>query len=416
VVSGGWGGAPSRSTPGQASVALKVLFATMVDLGGTSGMNVATSHIIAALARDPRVRLTLLCPKPGSSQIIPGLAPVLRRARFVSGTGSGGVIWHIACQLRMYRLLRYLLADNGESVVVARLGPTLVAPPLVVRKSGLPYVLLVRGMVGRHLGLRGAIPGTKLFVGHVGRVNVAVASRVYAAYGAAKKWADQYRSDNQAETKVLHNAVDPDMFELRPAEEARRNLPLDLRPKDFVIGFVGSMKRRHGLESLVSAFSQFRNRRENGSRLLLVGDGPLRKDLEKLVTRLGLRSEVSFAGSVPHTAVPNYVAACDVLYGVVDPDAVSNPIKCYEYLACGRPVITSEDEAFGFVHDNDLGRTIRSLEPAEIAAAMEELRSVGERTRRAMGIRGRNYILEHHTWERFADVIISDAELLLAER
>jgi glycosyltransferase involved in cell wall biosynthesis len=205
------------------------------------------------------------------------------------------------------------------------------------------------------------------------------------------------------------------MFELQSVEEARRNLPIDLAPEDFVIGFVGSMKRRHGLESLVSAFSQFRNRRENGSRLLLVGDGPLRKDLEKLVTRMGLRSEVAFAGSVPHTAVPLYMAACDVLYGVVDPDTVSNPIKCYEYLACGRPVITSEDEAFDFVHDNELGRTIRSLEPAEIAVAMEALRSVGEPTRRAMGIRGRNYILEHHTWERFANVVISDAELLLAD-
>jgi glycosyltransferase involved in cell wall biosynthesis len=316
----------------------------------------------------------------------------------------------------MYRLLRQLLSDRVETVVVARLGPTLVAPPFVVRKSDLPYVLLVRGMVGRNLGRKGTIPGTKLFVGHVGRLNVAAASRVYAAYGAAKKWADQYRSDNQAETKVLHNAVDPEMFELRSAEEARRNLPVDLGPEEFVIGFVGSMKRRHGLESLVSAFSQFRTRRENGSRLLLVGDGPLRKDLEELVTRLGLRAEVSFAGSVPHTAVPMYLAACDVLYGVVDPDTVSNPIKCYEYLACGRPVITTEDEAFGFVHDNDLGRTIRSLEPAEIAAAMEALRSVGERTRREMGTRGRNYILEHHTWEHFADVVISDAELLLAER
>jgi glycosyltransferase involved in cell wall biosynthesis len=316
----------------------------------------------------------------------------------------------------MYRLLRHLLADDGEIVLVARLGPTLAAPPLVVRKSGLPYVLLVRGMLGRDLGRTGKVPGAKLFVSHVGRLNVAEAARVYAAFGAAKQWADQYRSDDQAETQVLHNAVDPAMFELRPADEARKKLPIALGPKHFVIGFVGSMKRRHGLESLVSAFAQFRDRRDNGSRLLLVGDGPLRRELEELVIRLGLQSEVAFAGSVPHTAVPNYVAACDVLYGVVDPDAVSNPIKCYEYLACGRPVITSEDEAFGFVRDNDLGRTVHSREPVEIAAAMEELRSVGERTRRAMGIRGRNYILEHHTWERFADVVISDAELLLAGR
>jgi glycosyltransferase involved in cell wall biosynthesis len=189
-----------------------------------------------------------------------------------------------------------------------------------------------------------------------------------------------------------------------------------LAPADFVIGFVGSMKKRHGLESLATAFSQFRSQREHGCRLLLVGDGPLRKDLEKLVAREALQADVMFIGNVPHPDVPTYVAACDVLFGVVDPGAPSNPIKCYEYLACGRPIITSESKAFQFVRERDLGRTVRSLEPAEIALAMEELHGVGERTRRAMGARGREYILEHHTWDRFADRIVSDAELLLSGR
>ena len=72
---------------------------------------------------------------------------------------------------------------------------------------------------------------------------------------------------------VIPNGVDPSRF------------PADCRPvlprgsADFVVGFVGSLKRWHGLSLLVEAFAQAR-RRVSRFRLLIVGDGPERVNLE----------------------------------------------------------------------------------------------------------------------------------------
>jgi glycosyltransferase involved in cell wall biosynthesis len=289
----------------------------------------------------------------------------------------------------------------------------MLVPPLLAECRNVPYILLVRGILGRNLEQNRGFPGVRTTLNFVSGLNIRQASEVYVAYEDAKAWVDTMVPSDHHESQVLPNAVDPDLFHPMPASEARRKIGLGQGPSGFMIGFVGSLKQRHGLIPLIHGLSEFKTQSDQLVKLLIVGDGPQREELEALVSQEGLEACVIFRGLVPHYEVPAYISACDVLYGAVDSRLPSNPIKCYEYLSCGRPIITTDVSAFSFVRERNMGCTIGAAKPGEIADAIEKLCLVGEAERSAMGNRGREYVTEHHTWEQFADVIVDGAQRAL---
>ena len=120
-----------------------------------------------------------------------------------------------------------------------------------------------------------------------------------------------------------------------------RRHPIKLEGR-FVIGFVGTFKRWHGVDFLLSAF-QILHQTDPSTHLLLVGDGPLRLQLEEEVRKMGLRGAVTFAGAVAHEEIPPYLAATDAAvapYPALQ-DFYFSPLKLFEYMASGRAVVAS---------------------------------------------------------------------------
>ena len=110
---------------------------------------------------------------------------------------------------------------------------------------------------------------------------------------------------------------------------------------------------------------------------------------------------------VPHDDLAPYICSCDATYGVVDASNPSNPIKVYEYLACERPVITSATDELGFVAERDLGVALDRVSPETVADAIARLRSLDDDALAEMGRRGREYVVENHTWDRLADAVVA---------
>jgi len=88
--------------------------------------------------------------------------------------------------------------------------------------------------------------------------------------------------------------------------------PEDLKPFEdsHKIIYAGSLTRRKGVEYLIRAFSKLETPEK--WLLVIVGDGPLRADLEKLVEELGLSEHVRFLGAKPISQVPHYIHASDL--------------------------------------------------------------------------------------------------------
>jgi glycosyltransferase involved in cell wall biosynthesis len=139
---------------------------------------------------------------------------------------------------------------------------------------------------------------------------------------------------------VLPNAVDPEIFHPhRDGTAVRQRLGIE---DAFVVGFSGTLKPWHGIDHLLRAAAKAQAE-VPGIQLMVMGEGPLRQELESLAKELDSESKVHFTGFVPHADVGDYLAACDVLTAPYPPldNHWFSPLKVAEYLAVGRPVVAS---------------------------------------------------------------------------
>jgi len=110
-----------------------------------------------------------------------------------------------------------------------------------------------------------------------------------------------------------------------------------------VLGFVGGLRPWHGVEVLPELLARL-NKRHGGVRLVIAGDGQLRGELERGFRTRGLARNVTFTGALPHEEMPKVIRQFDVAlapYPKHNHDFYFSPLKLYEYMACGVPVVAS---------------------------------------------------------------------------
>jgi glycosyltransferase involved in cell wall biosynthesis len=196
---------------------------------------------------------------------------------------------------------------------------------------------------------------------------------------------------------VTPNGVDPDMFSPdRDGTKVRRRLGLENR---FVIGWVGSFRRFHGLEMALEAMRQIEAQIPEAT-LLLVGDGLERDRIAETVRTLSLRNVV-MTGTVGYLDIPEYVAAMDVAI-ITDRGAGSfhySPLKLREYMSAGKPVIAPRvGEISRWLSHGEDAVLIDSGDTEGLAAALLHLHDQPE-TRRRLGVAARQKILDEATWD-----------------
>src|SRR5947208_11335686 len=171
---------------------------------------------------------------------------------------------------------------------------------------------------------------------------------------------------NAVNTRLFHTGLDGSLVRQRFNLEGR-----------FVIGFVGTFKRWHGVDLLLSAFRDVR-RTDPSSHLLLVGDGPIRPQLEQEVRNAGLTEAVTFAGALAHEDVPHYLDAMDATvapYPALD-DFYFSPLKLFEYMAAGRAVVASRvGQVAEVVVDGVTGLLFEPGNLADLASCIRRLRN-----------------------------------------
>jgi glycosyltransferase involved in cell wall biosynthesis len=202
---------------------------------------------------------------------------------------------------------------------------------------------------------------------------------------------------------TLPNAADPERF--RPELSGlgvRARYGLD---GARVIGFTGAFFPWHGVRLLIDALPGLL-REVPDAAVLLVGEGPERPDLEERVRKAGLEKRVRFTGWVGHEELPAHVAAFDVAV-MPDSNEYGSPMKIYEYMAMGKPVVAPRlGPLQDGVRDGETGILFERLDASALEAALSSLLR-DEARRLRMGTRAREHVLESHTWLRNAERILA---------
>jgi glycosyltransferase involved in cell wall biosynthesis len=227
------------------------------------------------------------------------------------------------------------------------------------------------------------------------------ADRILCVSEPAKTHLVEVWGVNAEKIVVMPNGVDTQLFKPQGDSQAMRSqLGLDGQP---VVSFIGSFQHWHGIDKLVESFVHVLNEIPQ-ARLLLVGDGPARPNVEDAIGRLGVTSQVIITGLVPQAKIPEILAAVDVAvipYPRLPKELWFSPLKLYEYMAAGKAIVASASGQIAeVVQDGYNGLLVAPGDINEFAQAIIRLlRNPAELD--WLGKNARRQAVERHSWERY---------------
>jgi glycosyltransferase involved in cell wall biosynthesis len=195
-------------------------------------------------------------------------------------------------------------------------------------------------------------------------------------------------------TEVVPNGLDDALFGSRPARGPSREL-FGLPVDGPVLAFVGALRPWHGVDVAVRALPALPE-----AVLCIAGDGPVRDHLQRLAAELGVARRVRWLGQLPHGDVPWLLAAADIALAPYPelPGFGFSPLKLYEYLGAGVPVVASDVGQIRTVLDSGRwGSLVAPGDPAALAAGVRAVLADAP-TARARADAARAMALREHSW------------------
>lgn len=186
------------------------------------------------------------------------------------------------------------------------------------------------------------------------------------------------------------------------ADATQRRTELGLESKKIIIS-VGRLVHRKGQDNLIQAFPTI-VREIPSAHLLIVGEGPYRAHLEKLVEKLSLKANVTFVGRIFYNDLPSYLSASDVFvmpsrsrfFGL---EVEGLGIVYLEASACAIPVVAGvSGGAPDAVQEGITGLCVDGTNIGQIAEAVIHICSDSKRATK-MGLAGRNWVMKQWQWE-----------------
>ena len=267
--------------------------------------------------------------------------------------------------------------EGHDAVFSTWLYPDGVVAAKLAETCGLPSWIMVLGTDVRHLDhspRRAGLLEACRKAGGIICVCRSLADRLTAA------------GVDPAKVHTVPNGVDKSLFHYRPKSEAVQRLATSFSSGRVVL-FVGNLVQVKGPDIMLQAFakaarsfSALPNSRK--PKLVTVGDGPMRKHLQRQAVELGVGDMVTFLGNRPHDETALWMNAADCLCLTSRGEGMPNVVL--EALASGLPVVATDVGACAEMLDKEpAARVVESEDAGAIASALAEMLS-SDRDREAM--------------------------------
>ena len=177
------------------------------------------------------------------------------------------------------------------------------------------------------------------------------------------------RGLSPAKSTVVMNAVDEASFGSRSRSLAAGG---ELASGRFLMMYHGTLTRIYGLDIAIEAFD-IAHSEMPGSELWILGDGPEKCSLERLIRARGLTSKVRLIGAVPPTEVAPWVNKCDIGILPMRRDVfldLSFPNKLSEYIVLGKSVVVPRLKTIRHYFSEEALAYFEANEPSDLARQM----------------------------------------------
>jgi len=218
-----------------------------------------------------------------------------------------------------------------------------------------------------------------------------------------------YRCSNLTSNKILliPSGANTELFRPLKKMECRQILKLDLGKK--YIYFAGTLLKHQGINTLISA-APFVKDKFPECDFIITGEGPMKEKWIQTAQRENLAKSFIFTGQVDYETMPFWIGASDICVAPFKYSAgLRSPVKVFDYMACGRPVIASKLKGTTDIFQSS--EAIKLVEPENavaLAKAVLELLE-NEQAAKMMGAKGRELVVSRYNRRNLTKKIIKAA-------
>ena len=227
---------------------------------------------------------------------------------------------------------------------------------------------------------------------------------------------------------IIKMGASEDKVELHPAgvnthrfnsncNTAALRKELGISENDRVIMFMGTLFKFSQLDQYIERMPSILEKIPT-AKLLIVGGGDLLEKLKMTVVDTGLKDKAILTGFQPYEMMPEYISIADVCINPFQLNEITKdvlPMKVLQYLACGKPVISTllpglasviPGESCGIKYSENIDGMVR--ETINLLRNEDELHRLGQN--------GSAYIKKHHDLDRIAKHLEETITTLIKEK
>lgn len=345
------------------------------------------------------IDILLFAPMNNSLKLPPYVVPI-----WVRGDQASSMIYQIYYQAGLALKLLYHCFVNKPNLIYERACGWSIIPALVAKIFKIPYIVEVNGLFLDELKVSLA---PKIYVGICAfneKRNYKLANKIIAVTTGIKEEIIKLYNILDEKIVVINNGANVDLFYPIDQIEAKNKLKLEYL-KTYLC-FVGNCAPWQGVEYLIKASPLILEKNPN-IVFLIVGDGIMKNEWMKLTTELKVSNYFYFTGSVPYEMVPIYINASDICVVPKKPiKSGYSPLKLYEYMACGKPIVATNTDGFELLTESNSGILINPENPTEFANSIIMLLN-NPNLMEEMSENGRRYVVQKHSWSSVTKKILN---------
>lgn len=214
---------------------------------------------------------------------------------------------------------------------------------------------------------------------------------------------EHMRQHGLADGKFFHvpNGIYlPEVSDPEPlVERVASQLPKDKK----IIGYCGTFGVANALHNLVEV-ARLVEHSHPDFYFALVGKGPEKENLQKLIDEYGLKN-IQFFDAIPKSQVQSFLFHCVIIIIIWNDSDIYkygiSPNKIFDYMYSGRPIVQAVEAGNDIPRDAGCGITCATT-PEAIKDALVKLFSLSDEEREALGKNGHAYVVEHHSYDVLA--------------
>jgi len=245
----------------------------------------------------------------------------------------------------------------------------------------------------------------KYFVNKIEKSVYPKFDKVIANTPFMKKWSEDLQAKNVI---IIPQGVDSNIMKPMLKDlELQKNL--DINTNDRIVMYLGSIHSISGLPIILNFIPKIIKQIPN-FKLLIVGGGAHLESLKYISKKLEIEKFVIFTDYIPYLEIPRYCSLAELCinpFEITDMTKKLSPVKIFDLLACGKPVLATPLDGLLYDFPKESGILIyANLEDFEY----QIISLLNDKTLETYGKKGREFVEATFTWDNVVDRFLKEFE------